>query len=667
MKQIIALVLSFFISGVAFAETVYITIPAKQGETLVESSVTLRVDDAEVPITEFFRVDTAARTGEVLSHSAGRRQYLFVIDLINLNADQVLQIRKMAQDILVQIPRDDLFALAAITNEDGLRFFSGLTADRTKWISAWNAMGKVVLSGMTEGPEGNLYPSQMDVPLSFLSDEEFLANIKTYAVGENSREELAPLYIQAFVDLASLLSTLDGRKNVLLFSPGTDVKGLQVNLQGAGEQKSEEKEKTDDQHKTIREITQLGPRNLQAAAQQGPQTKRSRENDAGVVPRLLEGTDSHIYIFNQAAEENGFLKDLAEKTKGFYQRNSDPVQMVSRMFTSDESYYVAGWKMETEKEFHELHTIKVFSGGTKLDAPERWLASKPMADYSPLEKKSHVAQAIYQNLNSSEQWRFWSDVALDDGSNRIITFIQIPGPLLLQAKSRQLQLEFYNYALEPDGTILDFASVPISLDINNPKLRERLENSGLKVWNVLFGGHGPVSIKSVVVNTQTGETITNSQRLNFKDTEFLLSNPFFPSYNFDWIVWPKPDQPQTRRGHEIIYPYAVGADLFFPDLDPKIRPEAKDSVLYFKMYNFSPGEKYPAVELRLIGEDGKSIEMEQFGLLQQPRLVQRGGLELFWKIRSFPGDAKGRYRLQVDVTDLRKGKEVIRDIPATVE
>ncbi len=661
-----------FLCSIASSETMYLTFVSKESKgALAQSEVSFRMDDAEVPLTEFLHVDTTARDANVLAHPVGRRQYVLLIDFLNLTPSQVLEIRKLAQDFVAQVPKEDLIALAGITNEDGLRFFSGFTADRSKLITGWNAMGKVVLSGMMEGPDGNLYSSTFSsdpVPPALLSDEEFLANLKTYEVDPKTREELSPLFIQAFVDLASLLSTIQGRKNVILFSPGTDVKGLRVDLKEMKkEEKEEEGEDARADHKTLREITQLGPRDLEKMAKQGLQTKRSRDNDANVVSRLIEGTDGHVHIFNPSSEDNGFLKDLAEKTIGSYRKLQEFASSAPQILSSDQNFYILGWQGQREKSFHELHIIQMKAGNTKADFPLRWLAPKPLSEYSPLEKKAHLAQAQYRNFPSSDQYRFWSDIILDDGLNRVSTFTEVLGNSLIATKAKQMQLDFYGFAIEQDGTIVDFYHLPVSLDLSNATLKGKLQKAGLKVWNVLFAGHGPISLRTVVLNSNTGETFTHSGRIPFRDTDFLLTNPFFPSYNFEWVFWPKPDQVQTRRGKEVMYPYKVGPNIFFPELSPRVQADDKGKVIYFKVYNFSPGEKYPSVRLRLLGDNGTTFEIEKFGLMQEPRLVQRGGVELFWTIETLPGLSKGNYRLRVDVIDRGKNKEVIRDVETYVE
>jgi len=643
-------------------------------DPISKSALTLKLDEKEIPIDDFLKVDIASRDPSVLWHPAGRRQFIFLVDLLYLSPSEVLEARKLIQSFVEQVPKEDLVALAAITNEDGLRFFSGLTTDRSKLIAGWNAMGQVVLSGMTEGPDGNFYtanfsPSSPDIQL--LPDDAFLGNLKAYTVPEKAKAGMAPLYVQAFVDLSSLLSTIDGRKDLIVFSPGTDVKGLSVDLKELSKKEQEEKKKKEESgtedHKTIEELTELGPRDLEAIAKNQMQPKHNRESDANVVYRLLEGTDSHAFVVHPSGVENNFLKEIADKTKGSYEEFSQLVASIPRILTSDASFYVVGWHGEGEKDFHELHTLEIKTATAKIDGPTRWLAPKTINEFTPLEKKIRVAQAIYKDFGTSDHYKFWADVLLDEGLNRISTFSEVTGSAVLAPKAKVANLEFFGFSIDQEGIVKDYYHLPIFLDLSNAKLKERLQKAGLKVWNVLFSGQGPVSVRTVVMNLQTGELITQSTGIRFKDTEFLVSNPFFPSYNFDWILWPRPDQSQTRRGKEIPYPYKVGNDYFSPELSPKLRADEKGRVIYFKMYNLVPGNPHPSVQLRLIGTDGTPIQIEKFGLMQQPRPLQKSGIEVFWQIETMPKLTKGNYQFQVDVIDRKQGKEIIRDVPAAVD
>jgi len=175
-------------------------------DSLSKSDLILKLDEKEVPIVDFLKVDLASRDPISLSHPAGRRQFIFLVDFLYLSPSQVLEARKLIQGFVEQIPKEDLVALAGITNEDGLRFFSGLTTDRSKLIAGWNSMGQVVLNGMTEGPDGNFYPANFSASppaLQLLSEDAFLGNLKAYTVPEKAKAGMAPLFVQSFVDLSS--------------------------------------------------------------------------------------------------------------------------------------------------------------------------------------------------------------------------------------------------------------------------------------------------------------------------------------------------------------------------------------------------------------------------------------------------------------------------------
>lgn len=664
------LVMIFCSAYLCSGETVYLTFPKRDSSiALSKQDLTLRLGEKNVAVTEFFSVDTGNRTSDVLSHPVGRRQYFIVVDLLYLNASQALEVRKLIQDFISRVPKEDLIALGAITNEDGLRFFSGLTSDRSKVTAGWNAMGKVVLSGGVEGPEGNIYASNWRTPVELISDEEFQSNLKTYAINEKTKGEFAPLYVQALVDLASLFSTVQGRKHLILFSPGTDVSGLHVNLQEPSQPEGEtstESAQPAEEHKTMGEIINQGPRDRDSM-DSNLRHSTLRQNDVNIVSRLLQGTGGHVHVFRPQDQENNFLKDLSEKSKGVYRKIQEFPTAAQEILQSDQSFYAVGWDAQPQKDFHELQEIELKAKSERVDTPPRWLNPKSLADYTVLEKKMRLAQAVYKTFGTPGSYRFWSDIILDDGFNRVATFTQVPGKQLLELKAQKLDLVFYGFTLDEEGTLLDYSTTPITLDLTNPKLIERLQKSGLKIWSVLFVAEKPVTVRTVVWNNVTGDTITHSGIVDFDLTQLLVTTPFFPSSNFDWILWPAPDQVQNRRGKEILYPYKVGVDLFAPELFPRLQPQEKGKVVYFKLYNFTRGEKYPAVRLKLIAENGNSTEIQKFSLLQQPRAIPRGGVEVFWTIDSIPGLNKGNYRFQVNVTDEAQGKSVIRDVLTSME
>jgi hypothetical protein len=203
------------------------------------------------------------------------------------------------------------------------------------------------------------------------------------------------------------------------------------------------------------------------------------------------------------------------------------------------------------------------------------------------------------------------------------------------------------------------------LDLQDEKVKQQLAKAGYKIWNLLWAKHGTVNVRWIMTNSLTGETVTHTERLEIPDSDLTLSKPFFPAVNFDWLVWPKLQASQSRRGYQIQYPYRIGADFFLPELTPKIKKE-RAPVCYFKIYNLLPESKNPPIAFALVDEKGQMAQISQFGLKQEPKFLEHGGMETFWKIVALPNVTPGSYRFRVDMTDTVRRKEVIRDVTLDV-
>src|SRR4026209_1075404 len=115
MKRLACLFI-LFLCSFAWSEEMYTTFVSES--TFSKSELCLKLDEKDVPIDDFLQIDTASRQPDLLTHPAARRQYILLIDLLYLSPSQVLEARKLVQNFLEQIPKEDLIALAGITNED---------------------------------------------------------------------------------------------------------------------------------------------------------------------------------------------------------------------------------------------------------------------------------------------------------------------------------------------------------------------------------------------------------------------------------------------------------------------------------------------------------------------------------------------------------------------
>jgi len=659
-----------------WATPVYLSFVEKGEGSIDKSQVHLKLEEVDVAVADLTYVDTTNRSSQILAHAGGRRLYIFVYDFLFSTPDSLLQARKTTEMFLAIIPPQDLISVAGITSRDGLKLFCAPTADRNKVIAGLNWMGQKKIDGMIEGPEGNLYPedfSASNTPVGLIPDAAFLQNIKSYAVAEKDKKEVRPVLLQSLADLGFLLSALDGRKHVILFTPGADSSGLNINLplrEKVSKKRAPDQPGADIEHQDIDSITDTSasPERLQAKASVGPR-RRPKTQSGETLPDLVAGTDAHVHIFHSGTQEYGLFKNLASRTEGtFVTPETDVNSTIDQIVSSDKSFYVVSGEATTDK-MKDLNAVHLNVQGKEVSATQKWLIPKIPTNYTPMEKKAKIAESIYKNQHRPPaSYHFWADFMLDQSSSRLPVFIQIDGPSLLQTKAEILDLEFYAFSTDKSGAVLDFSYFVFSLDLKNKSLQDKLKSSGIKIWNVLLGNVQPATVHWSIVNLQTNEMLDQSVSIEGMEPTMTLTQPFFPDLNLDWIVWPNPMQNQTKRGLDISYPYKVGADmLFFPSFSPTLKKATDGQVFFLRAYNLSTPGKIPNMRVSLVDAGGKASEIKTLGLLQNPTPVEPKGMGMFWRLATVPDLAPGDYELKVSTMDPVRNQEIIREMQTKVQ
>jgi hypothetical protein len=675
-KKSLLCLLILFVTVPLWAAPVYLTFTGKAEGAIDKSQVHLKLEELDVPVTDLLFVDTGNRTSQVLAHPGGRRLYVFVYDFIFSTPESLLQARKTTEAFLAKIPTDDLISIAGITAQDGLKLFCTPTADRNKVIAGLNWIGKKKLEGMVEGPEGNLYPedfSESAKPLALSTDDVFLQNIKSYAVAEKDKKEIRPVLLQSIADLGFLLSALDGRKHVILFSPGADSSGLSINLplrEKVSKKKTTDANAAEPEHQDLDSImdTTITQEKMEKMASAGPR-KKPQKQSGETLPDLIAGTDAHVHIFHSGSQEFGLFKNLASRTEGtFVTTGTDVNSTIDQIVSSDKTFYVVSANAATDK-MKDLNAVHLDVQNQEVKVSTKWLVPKIPSNYTSTEKKAKVAENIYKNyVHPPDSFHFWADFMLGENNSRIPAFVQIDGPSLLQTKADLLDLEFYAFATDKTGAVLDFSYFVFSLDLKNKTLVDKLKNSGIKIWNVLLGNLQPATIHWTIVNLQTNEMLDQSVPIEGIESSMTLTQPFFPSMNLNWIVWPQPNQTSTKRGLEISYPYKEGKDLmFFPDISPVLKKAAEGQVFYLRAYNLSTPGKIPNMRVSLVDSGGKANEVKTLGLLQNPTPVEPKGMGMFWRLGAVPDLAPGDYQLKISTLDPAKNQEIVREFITHVQ
>ncbi len=476
------------------AETMYVTV-LDSGASKKED-VSLKLDKKDASVSDFMVVDVSNRTPEVLMHPAGRRQYLLLFDLLHSKPEEMVQARNFSTTFLDKLGKDDLVAVAEVGIKTGLRFLSGFTADRNKINAGLNSLGLEKLDGVLQGPDGNLYSLQFTPQahsIALIPEDKFVANVTTgIAVEEKKKLDTVSMFISALSDLSYSMASVEGRKNIILFSPGFDTKGAKIQV-------SEENFSDKYVDSSIRDDTYIDtPEEERLKAEE--QRKKEREavpSGPGVqvegIPEFVAGTFTAVQMISPIGQEFDFFKKLTANNGGLYLRQvQDAAAAADQILSVDKKYVVIGFDGKTEREFKKAHDLKIMSSGRDVPVMGGWVAPRPFAQYTQMERRLHLSEAIYKNYDPPTAGeRFWSDVVFQEGQPRVPVFAQLSGTELVKKDIDNLALEFYSFLIDANGAIVDFSAIPVRMDLKNKQLRERLNQSGVKVWSQLLANKGP--------------------------------------------------------------------------------------------------------------------------------------------------------------------------------
>lgn len=654
----IFLLIPLFVSG----ESYYFTfVDEGNGPPLQASDVTFQINKTPVKISELVRVPETGRDERILFHPAGRRTYLIVLDFVNSTADEIVEARLRIQSLLPKLPADDLVAVGSIQPKDGLRILCSPTADRGKVILGLNSIGKEAEPGLVEGPEGNFYPETLGEAAEpeWIPEDNFLAKASLLVLPEKDREAGRPVFLQALVDLAFLLSTMTGRKDVILFSGGVKTEGLSIQLPIEEKIKAAKASSASEMsHEEMDTLTDTSIERVNARADAGPSRKTKKENPS-VLPDVYAGCDAHIFAFPTVGGVQDIVRTMVEKTGGqVFPAESFISDVLEKMLDSDRNYYAIRWE-EVPPDSKQLSEILLSASGRKTRSSKVWLAPRQISQYTSMDRKVDVAEMIYKDSRRCGYCRFWADTVVTLGGLTAPVFLEIPADVILR-RGDSLDVELMTYALSGE-VIEDFSYLQISLDLKNKKLRERLGKSGLKIWNVLkTSGDSPLTIRGILRDQNTGITESVNFDLRPPATGLAVSQPFFPATSFDWVMWPKPEDTISRRGIEFHYPYRMGSELFFPDLAPILNKGQAGQVFYVRLDRVTAATSRPPIQLTLVDAQQKETEVKDFGLLKPPA-AGVDSEELFWKLTAIPDIPAGEYQLRVKVANQ------IRTIPIKLQ
>ena len=620
---------------------------------------------------------------------AARRHWLVIFDLSYTSLSGLLRARDGAREFVTKDLRPtDLASVATLSVDTGLKLLVNFTSDRNQLAQAINTLGLPGLAtqravdplGFAFVPPG-LAQSGADASpkkTAMSSDDiKDLLSIQKPATDDLARGRVTQL-VKSLGVIGRTLDSVRGRKHVLFFSEGFETRLLSGNAaekpSGApfAAQQSTAQETADNAaHGEIWRIDSdarygsTSTRNIldQALAQ----CRRSdtilhtvditglrNDSDASGVTKPGSGTDS---LFTLAADTNGEFVRNANNLGGEIEKIVERTDLVYLLIYQPKSLSKPGT-------FHELK-VKVKTSGAKVVARAGYYEPRPYAALSPIERVLEAGDAI---TGGSRQDSF-PTVALtapfpSSGSiSQVPVIIEIPGkPLLEGDASGQASLQVFAYATDANGTLTDYLTQQMSLDM--AKVKSQLESGGIKFYGTLSLPPGEYTVRTLVRNGNSGRSSVTATKLQVNQVPGVAAvvlPPFFREPAGRWIMVkapPRADAP-TRTAE---YPFALEGESYIPSAMPTLDSGGTADVVV-ATYNFGGADKPEPLQIysEITGPDGKSRPVE-VQVVKRSDKERSGGRTLLLSFKP-EGLAAGHYVLKVRVSDRvsRKSSEASAD------
>lgn len=642
--------------------------------------------DLEVIDLEDFSRQTVTR--DVPLPPAAQRHFFFLFDLTFAQPINVAKARHAAVDFVQNTMKNgDLGAVATIDVEKGLKLVLSFTPDRDQLAVALSSLALPSVISPTSDPLAlTIYdPSINALPagaptgqtVSSSGDTEW-ANILTIFAKRNEKSFEAYSAGKIFAmskelsGLARMLNSIHGRKNVVYFSEGPDVKlvsGLTGEMSGRTEGDNvvfgehwkvdqEDKFGRSDLRMALDDMFQVFKRTdciiypvdiAGLAAQAAASVEGGSPSDRGASNARLgsrgRGMDS-LYLF--AAETGGKLFKNSNNLSEHLEKLQEETALVYLLTYSPADLKDPG-------RFHSLK-VKVKTSGAQVSFRAGYYEPRPWSKMTPMERRLLAAQQITYGLPRTDipaRAIATPLLSADRDGARVPVILEIPGgPLVKQAVGENLNLEIYAYATDEKLKTKGFLSQSLGLDL--ARVGPQLSRTGIKYYGEMFLPPGTYWMRVLIRIAETGRSglliipVTVPSREN---RQLFAVGPVFHDVSGKWLMVKAP--PRSGAASPSPYPFVSRGESFIPTADPALDPSGESRLSVF-VFNAPAGSDLE-VRGEIRGKTGVRLGPATLSQVVASR-DGRGPLSLLCSFRP-EKLGKGSYSLWVGVKDRASGAE----------
>jgi len=365
-----------------------------------------------VPILHFEKhfAEEIGTGGEAAPRPALSRKFLLLFDLAFTDARGLMRAKNAALKFMEKslLPTDEV-SLVSYTALRGLTLHEYMTRDHNRVKNIIESFGLKSVTGRAENLS-NFFYSDMLMSLqsdevqttpedSFFTDQ---ARLQTGQMLDTSRRQgyvdQARFYLEAMNNLAKVLRTVPGYKNIILFSAGLARQLLFGRTGGAvvgdwstPEQLAAQMAEYDAAQADSglrsdfsRLLKELKNSNCPVFTVDISRVHKEMdvEGSGGAMPgaRELDGADS--------------LKQLASETGGkFYANTVNPENAMEEIVNTTKNFYILGFKVDEnwDGKYHKVK-VKVNKKGYKVYSQAGYFNPRPFKEYNNFEKLLHLIE-----------------------------------------------------------------------------------------------------------------------------------------------------------------------------------------------------------------------------------------------------------------------------------
>jgi VWFA-related protein len=628
----------------------------------------------KVTLTGFEVLDLAAAdqagTAAASIPSSLRRHFLLLFDLSFSEPKAIVKARQAARDLVLKsLHPSDLVAVATYSLATGPQLVLGFTTDRRQVEAALETLGLPQLIDRNIDPlrlvaaEAKAAPSAASGRKGDegrAAEAEALTDLLSgYSrASDRANREVMVANVKgmtrSFTDLARLMASVHGRKQVVYLSQGFDSALLQ------GTSNAEEKAQMADQSShgqsyNIDSDTLYG--NTKVTNVMERMLEEFRRADCVIQAVDIGGLRAGAELGASRPQGADVLLEMAHDTGGeLFERFNDLGVAMGKMLQRTSVTYVLSFQPEDLKRDGSYHKLRVelknAPRGAKAISRSGYYAPKPYGKTPALEKLLFAADQVVGGgaAGGIRMGVLAAPFRVSGDRAYVPVVVEVNGSALMNGvQGTTLPTEIYVYAMDSGGAIRDFFTQNLGLDLG--KVAPALRQSGLKFFGHVDLPAGQYSLRVLVRNSATGAYGVRAVSVAvpaFAQPLPVLLPPFFPEPRGKWLM--VREAPRGEQKSAPPYPFMARQEPYIPASLPSLASGVPAAVSLVG-YHLPAGAL--KAEARVVAMDGKDLGAGELEVGEREQGGANGPDRLAATFRPPQGLAPGEYRLVVTLTDGR--------------